>query len=187
MLVLGTTALAAGSLGGLVALWRDKTFQALAMTVLFLVLYLCLVQASRSLAPRLRVDRFPPRRRMAATLDPFSALARSSIRRKDAPALRQARFAIAMLRCPRCLNGIGIVMLRVWNPSGEPIMQREVVRRQAERTGPHPRGAGEGAAGVGQSDSLARDRHAGVRPAAALGEDRRISWCSGWFAITRCS
>src|SRR6516162_4934055 len=38
MLVLGTTALAAGSLGGLVALWRDKTFQALAMTVLFLVL-----------------------------------------------------------------------------------------------------------------------------------------------------
>ena len=34
MLVLGTTALAAGSLGGLVALWRDKTFQALAMTVL---------------------------------------------------------------------------------------------------------------------------------------------------------
>src|SRR4051812_48140427 len=45
MLVLGTTSLAAGSLGGLVALWRDKTFQALAMTVLFLVLYLCLVQA----------------------------------------------------------------------------------------------------------------------------------------------
>ena len=45
-LVLAVTALAAGSLGGLIAFWRDKTFQALAMTVLFLVLYLCLVQAS---------------------------------------------------------------------------------------------------------------------------------------------
>src|SRR5205807_4325231 len=38
--VLAATALAAGSLGLLVALWREKTFQALALTVLFLVLYL---------------------------------------------------------------------------------------------------------------------------------------------------
>src|SRR4051794_28364880 len=45
LLVLATTALAAGSLGGLVALWRDKTFQALALTVLCLVLYLCLTRA----------------------------------------------------------------------------------------------------------------------------------------------
>src|SRR5262249_26686307 len=43
--VLATTAVAAGSLGGLIALWRDKTFQALALTVLFLVLYFCLVHA----------------------------------------------------------------------------------------------------------------------------------------------
>src|SRR5690349_23168349 len=32
-LVLGATALAAGSVGNLIALWRDKTFQALALTV----------------------------------------------------------------------------------------------------------------------------------------------------------
>src|SRR5438034_11723943 len=44
-LIMAATALAAGSLGGLVALWREKTFPALALTVLFLVLYLCLVQA----------------------------------------------------------------------------------------------------------------------------------------------
>src|SRR5204863_5872791 len=49
VLVLGGTALAAGSLGGLIALWRDKTFQSLALTVLFLVLYLCLVQALSAL------------------------------------------------------------------------------------------------------------------------------------------
>ena len=48
IVVLATTAVAAGSLGGLIALWRDKTFQALALTVLFLVLYLCLTRASCS-------------------------------------------------------------------------------------------------------------------------------------------
>src|SRR4029077_3099108 len=47
--IMAATALAAGSLGGLVALWREKTFPALALTVLFLVLYLCLVQAVGSL------------------------------------------------------------------------------------------------------------------------------------------
>src|SRR5439155_22379174 len=68
MLILATTALAAGSLGGLVALGRDKTFQALAMTVLFLVLFLCLVQAIPLLA--LVIDDFAARE-WQATLDPF--------------------------------------------------------------------------------------------------------------------
>src|SRR5206468_9609144 len=44
VIILATTSLAAGSLGGLIALWRDKTFQALALTVLCLVLYLCLTR-----------------------------------------------------------------------------------------------------------------------------------------------
>src|SRR5262245_44862564 len=44
-LVLAVTALAAGSVGCLIALWREKTFQALALTVLVIVLYWCIVQA----------------------------------------------------------------------------------------------------------------------------------------------
>ena len=43
-LVLAATALAAGATGTLVALWRDKTFPALALTVLSLVLYLVLAR-----------------------------------------------------------------------------------------------------------------------------------------------
>jgi ABC-type transport system involved in multi-copper enzyme maturation permease subunit len=128
MLVLGTTSLAAGSLGGLVALWRDKTFQALAMTVLFLVLYICLVQAM-AFAPlvveSLDADSV---RYWQTTLDPFAALNEVL----DPPEVTigmpaAARFGVAMLTLAAVLNGIGIVMLRVWNPSGEPIMQREVV------------------------------------------------------------
>jgi ABC-type transport system involved in multi-copper enzyme maturation permease subunit len=144
MLVLGTTALAAGSLGGLIALWRDKTFQALAMTVLFLVLYLCFIQAL-PLIPYL-VEETALSTAFDATsirawqnaLDPFLALGEVL----DPPLQKQSLSAdprwntesltaalpcsVAMLILSTLLNGFGIVMLRVWNPSGEPIMQREM-------------------------------------------------------------
>ncbi len=134
VLVLGTTALAAGSLGGLVALWRDKTFQALAMTVLFLVLYLCLVQALPFIPvaldafgwsiPGVNADFM---QQCKAVLDPFTALGEVL----DPPRLSEGasaaqKFALTMLALTALLNGCGILMLRVWNPSGEPIMQREV-------------------------------------------------------------
>lgn len=133
MLVLGTTALAAGSLGGLVALWRDKTFQALAMTVLFLVLYLCLVQALPFIPAAL--DAFDldigidanAMRQCKSLLDPFTALGEVLDPPDRADGVNAAQyFAVAMLALAALLNGLGILMLRVWNPSGEPIMQREV-------------------------------------------------------------
>jgi hypothetical protein len=128
MLVLGTTALAAGSLGGLVALWREKTFQALAMTVLFLVLYLCLVQAV-ALLPYL-TDRLDEAAINAAqtALDPFRALGQVLNPPPEMNGLTAALgYAGALWVVSTLLNGCGIVMLRKWNPSGEPIMQREVV------------------------------------------------------------
>jgi ABC-type transport system involved in multi-copper enzyme maturation permease subunit len=123
-LILATTALAAGSLGGLVALWRDKTFQALAMTVLILVLFMCLVQAIPLLA--LVIDDFPAQT-VRATLDPFEALSEVLDPQASGDITPAVRFAAAMMVLTGLLNGIGIVMLRVWNPSGEPIMQRELI------------------------------------------------------------
>src|SRR5262245_54558220 len=69
VLVLGASAVAAGSLGGLVALWRDRTFQALALSVLFLVLYVCLTQALGAIGPLVApgTDWF----RVQAWFDPF--------------------------------------------------------------------------------------------------------------------
>jgi ABC-type transport system involved in multi-copper enzyme maturation permease subunit len=135
MLVLGTAALAAGSLGGLVALWRDKTFQALAMTVLFLVLYLCLMQALPFVpylldaigigAEAIDADLMA---KIQTSLDPFTALGQvlDPPRSADAEMGAAARFGLTMLGMSALLNGWGIWKLRVWNPSGEPIMQREV-------------------------------------------------------------
>ena len=127
--VLAATAVAAGSLGGLVALWRERTFQSLALSVLFLVLYICLVQGLGFL------DRFTGGVDwgLAQTwLDPFLAmqtvLEPPLIRGPVAPAYG---FALVMLGWSLLLNGVGVWKLRSWNPSGEPIMQRERPEEEA--------------------------------------------------------
>jgi ABC-type transport system involved in multi-copper enzyme maturation permease subunit len=130
VLVLAMAGLAAGSLGTLVALWRDKTFPALALTALFLVLYVCLVRALGVL-PDL-IGRFGAASEgsrwdieaIQQWLDPFLAL--QSVLEPSEHAVAPAYgFALVMLVLSVLLNLWSMVRLRVWNPSGEPIMQRE--------------------------------------------------------------
>ncbi|HKI34714.1 MAG TPA: ABC transporter permease subunit [Gemmataceae bacterium] len=173
VLVIAAAVLAAGSLGGLVALWRDRTFPALALTVLFLVLYLSLTLNLPAflalLGPAVvallawgflsRRERYRSRLLTGALvalvpvaavglwwflsrsedllrvepvvrswLHPFVALASvvNPPADADASAIPAAYgCAAVMLLLSAILNGWGILWLRVWNPSGEPIMQRE--------------------------------------------------------------
>jgi ABC-type transport system involved in multi-copper enzyme maturation permease subunit len=127
VVIVAATSLAAGSLGGVIALWRDRTFQALALTVLFLVLYLCLVRGLvvlPSLTSRVSASEV---QHWQEWLDPFLALRTV----QDPAALLEPRlspaygFALVMVLVSVALNGWGLLRLRVWNPSGEPIMQRE--------------------------------------------------------------
>jgi len=133
-IVLAATALAAGSLGGLVALWRDKTFQALALTVLFLVLYPCLVQ-TLVLVP-LVADAIPG---LAGSISADTILRWQQWLRPDLAMQTVVEpepgseygfppaygFAVAMLVASVLLNAWGMLRLRSWNPRGEPIVQRE--------------------------------------------------------------
>jgi ABC-type transport system involved in multi-copper enzyme maturation permease subunit len=173
--LIGTAVLAAGSLGGLVALWRDRTFQALALTVLFLVLYLGLTlnlpaflavlapaavglavwaaAGHRGRSPRARLilagvlvglvplaavplwwllsgwhELLDAEPTVQAWLHPFVALSTvvTAHAGEVAPAIPAAYgCAGVMLLLAVFLNVWGILWLRVWNPSGEPIMQRE--------------------------------------------------------------
>ncbi|HEY7155190.1 MAG TPA: ABC transporter permease subunit [Gemmataceae bacterium] len=127
LVIVAATSLAAGSLGGVIALWRERTFQSLALTVLFLVLYLCLVHGLDVLP--LLSDRLSAAdvHRWQERLQPFLAL--RTVQDPAAllePGLSPAySFALVMVLFSAVLNGWGLLRLRVWNPSGEPIMQRE--------------------------------------------------------------
>ena len=133
VVVLAATALAAGSLGGLIALWRDKTFQSLALTVLFLVLYLCLVHALSALPVLLGLVGLGQWLNPAAIarwqlcLEPFLAMQAvvEPLPGEDANLAPAYRYGLAMLALSVLLNGWAILRLRVWNPSGEPVQQRE--------------------------------------------------------------
>jgi hypothetical protein len=138
--IMAATALAAGSLGGLVALWREKTFPALALTVLFLVLYLSLVQAIGGLPALLgwltgsEQHLLSGLQSWQSYLDPFRALSNvlDSSTESALPVAPAYGFAFAMVSFSVLLNVWGILRLRVWNPSGEPIMQREQPTEEEE-------------------------------------------------------
>jgi ABC-type Na+ efflux pump permease subunit len=123
--VLAAAAYAAGSLGGLVALWRERTFQSLALSVLLLVLYITLVRAAVVVGPSAAegVDWSA----VQTWLDPFAAM--QTVLEPPAggwAGLAPAYgFGLVMLGLCVVLNGLGIWKLRQWNPSGEPVMQRE--------------------------------------------------------------
>jgi len=132
MLVLFTTAIAAGSLGSLIAVWRDKTFQALALTVLFLVLYLCLARGLGLLILAGELAGWssyvPPETILEwqSWLEPFMALDRVLSWTSGDINATAYYFTGVMIGVSLLLNTIAITRLRRWNPSGEPVMQREM-------------------------------------------------------------
>src|SRR5262245_18042233 len=139
IVVVYSSALAAGSLGGLIALWREKTFQTLALTVLIMVLYLCFVEALAVL-PFLsnrtgildEVVTADSVKTWQTWLGPWRALQNVLDPLPEDPAAEQTAavssafvYAGVMLTLTVLLNAWGILRLRVWNPSGEPVQQRE--------------------------------------------------------------
>ncbi len=123
-------ALACGSLGSLLALWREKTFQALAMTVLVLVLWLAIweIVASGALGTDLLGISVQT---WAAGFSPWQAILEATRPYPEVdPALGVLRtpvnlfFLIGGLLVVM-LNTVAVALVRVWNPSRE---TRQMVR-----------------------------------------------------------
>ncbi len=119
---------ACGSLGSVIALWREKTFQALAMTVLILVLWLGVWEMAGSGAfgtHWMGVDL----RQLALAFSPWHAVLEAtrpsvipdgSLTGIAARAIHGIEpFVLAGLSITVLLNGFAIAMVRVWNPSRE--------------------------------------------------------------------
>ena len=133
--VMGVTAAAGllgGSLGLLVALGRDRTFQSLALTVLTLVLALGGVEALSYALPNLKLLGVPiaqaldPFRTVLTIVDPVNVMGSSGLR----PAMV---FILASSVISVILIGFGTIMLRIWNPGrNEPREQREGEEAEAK-------------------------------------------------------
>src|SRR5262245_7318473 len=181
ILILASTALAAGSLGTLIALWRDRTFQALALTVLFIVLYLCLVNGLPLIAARVldpaalsAVDYYQQ------WFEPFRAL--DSVHQPhyagEPPFAPAYGYAAVMMLFSALLIGWGMLRLRVWNPSGEPIIQREQPDDGTEAAEAALTGVGRDGAAKQATDPTKGDRksiHAAPGAVREVG-DNPILW-----------
>ena len=137
------TALAAGSLGSTIALWRDKTFQALAMTALVLVMYLGMWEAIAAIWGGEQMGGVPVTT-IATAASPLRAIQAAVHPYRDASLLDgELSYCLVAIVIAAALNGLAIVRLRVWNP-GRDIQPGQ--QESAETTDEARTGAGEAGA-----------------------------------------
>jgi len=110
--ITGAATLAAGSWGCLVAFWREKTFQTLAISVLGVVLYVLLTQ-SVGVAFAGSLAEASPYFGLQKVLDPLSLQISGVVRVSAWPTV------ISLLIVSVGLVALTIVKMRVWNPSRE--------------------------------------------------------------------
>jgi hypothetical protein len=112
------SALSAGSWGVLVAYWREKTFQTLALSALGAVLFLGAVEAIATLADAPIVAALNPYRTLGLILNPMSL---------EAPALVRAVLTSLLALAVKAVLLLVICVLRVrkWNPSRSVYLQAD--------------------------------------------------------------
>ena len=126
-LVTLATGIVGGSVGLIVANWRDRTFQSLALTVLAVVLGLAAIEVVGLIVP-VQINNQP----VSAYLDPFRVT--SMIMESTSSALLlpvTISFIVFALALAVILNVSSIFMLRRWNPGrNEPREQREAPKAE---------------------------------------------------------
>jgi ABC-type Na+ efflux pump permease subunit len=142
--------IACGSLGSVLALWREKTFQAVAMTVLAMVLWLAIWEIVAAGALGERIGPLPCQA-VAATFSPWEAVLEAT--KPYVSAERGFGVFGSSVHAFLCvagtitvlLNGIAVLMVRVWNPSREVVLMRPEEETQEAGGSDHARGAGPAA------------------------------------------
>ncbi|QDU36659.1 ABC-2 family transporter protein [Maioricimonas rarisocia] len=127
-----TAALAAGAWGSLVAFWRDKTFQTLAISVLGLVIFIGVVEGAATLAASGTTAG-----RILGMLNPYRALLdllHPLSRQPDAivPTVAAWGSVLALLAISVSLSALTIYKVRLWNPSRFVFEQAKKKEEQAE-------------------------------------------------------
>ncbi len=181
-LVTLVSVIACGSLGSTLALWREKTFQALAMTVLVLVLWLAAweIVASGALgAGWLEIScqqwaaAFSPWRAIQEATRPYVLPESGGLAGVWASLRGIAGFVAAGGAIAVLLNGIAILRVRVWNPSRE---ARQTAGEDESRQRESIWGAEYDVAQTGQADLQAQESPAPARSTARKAAKTRQVW-----------
>ena len=114
-IVTAASILLAGSVGTVIGMWREKTFQAIAMTVLGLLMYVGLGEMAGNVMTEMpesvRLALSPPRA-LAAAASPMASLSAET-------ATGVALFVVMTVLLSLAVLVIGVAKVRVWNPSRE--------------------------------------------------------------------
>ncbi len=126
ILVTASSGLAGGAMGLLIALWRDRTFQSIALTVLTVVFSVTGVEVFTLLFPTLQLLGVP----LAEVLNPYRAMLAVLHPRSDELVgiigASSLVYIIVRLTFASLLVAFGTFMLRKWNPGrNEPRELRE--------------------------------------------------------------
>jgi len=124
--VTASSGLAGGAMGLVVALWRDRAFQSISLTILMVVFSVAGVEAFARLFPTLTAFGVP----VAEVLNPYRALLTVLYPRSEevggVMAASSLVYIVVRLSAAASLVAFAAVMLRVWNPGrNEPREQRE--------------------------------------------------------------
>ena len=114
--IVGSVTLAAGAWGGLVAFWKEKTFQTLAISVLGVVVFVATAEGLVTVfgtdsAAGYCVGRISPYRSLGEILNPLQQTVSGVIKVSALPSV------LAFLGLAALLSSITIVRMRTWNPS----------------------------------------------------------------------
>lgn len=154
-LVTLVTLVAAASLGTVVGLWREKSFQTIAATLLAIALWLGIweIVAGGSIpgVPSDLATVFSPARALMVAAQPFSDAVYIGVR----PAIV---FSVMMLAVSTGVTAVGIARVRVWNPSREVRGFQKSPTEQPSPIRPLDQSAG----------SSARHENAGGSPVGAM-------------------
>lgn len=114
-LVTSASILLAGSVGTVIGMWRDKTFQAIAMTVLGLLMYVGLGELAGSAMQELPYSAdlwLSAPRALAAAASPMASLSNET-------ALGVGFFVFITTVVSLAVLAVGVAKVRIWNPSRE--------------------------------------------------------------------
>jgi ABC-type transport system involved in multi-copper enzyme maturation permease subunit len=181
-LVTLVTGLVAGSVGSTIALWREKTFQTLAMTALAIVFWLGLWEAVHAGDA---VWAGIPAEQWSAAFSPFRAIVAAARPALDPDSAldflgRGNLFLAVGLAGAAILNGIAVWRVRIWNPSREVRLQRRQEESHPSIWGAeHDLGASPTAtaqAARAEAAESARSEHvdAQLRSGRRLGQHRQV-------------